>query len=114
MEGADTADFLATRSAPDGCTAIVTNPPYKLAAEFIERALSFDLPFVAILLKSTFWHAKRRQGLFERRPPTHIHPLTWRPDFMNLGAPTMETMWCAWDAGLVGDLPVYQPLHREG
>src|ERR1700716_2494303 len=32
-------DFLMEQKAPDGCEAIITNPPYKLAEEFVAKAL---------------------------------------------------------------------------
>lgn len=47
---------------------IVSNPPYNLAQEFIEKALEYseklDLPVVAMLLRSEFKHAKSRAHLF--------------------------------------------------
>jgi hypothetical protein len=33
-------DFLLERKAPDGCELILTNPPFKLAEEFVEHALA--------------------------------------------------------------------------
>jgi hypothetical protein len=35
-------DFLLERRAPDGIECIVTNPPYRLADQFVEHALTFD------------------------------------------------------------------------
>ena len=46
-------DFLLERSAPDGVEMIVTNPPFKLAAQFAVHALSL-CPRVAMLLRLTF------------------------------------------------------------
>ena len=50
-------DFLG--QAPEtGVSAIITNPPYALAQEFIERALHFDdTRIVAMLLRTDFDHA---------------------------------------------------------
>jgi methylase of polypeptide subunit release factors len=31
-------DFLLEQRAPDGCQCIITNPPYKLAQEFVLKA----------------------------------------------------------------------------
>lgn len=81
------------------CDAIITNPPFNISEEFIEHAVSLA-DTVAMLLKSQYWHAKKRVGLFERCPPAWILPLTWRPDFMNGergGAPTMEVQWTVWE-----------------
>jgi hypothetical protein len=61
----DGCDFLTT-NPPRPFQAIITNPPYELATEFIERAVSI-IPadgFVAMLLRTDFDHAKSRQHLF--------------------------------------------------
>jgi hypothetical protein len=52
--------------APEtGVRAIITNPPYALAQEFIERALDFDdTRIVAMLLRTDFDHAASRAHLF--------------------------------------------------
>ena len=88
-------DFLlaANRAAP----AIITNPPFKLAAAIIHKALLLDVRYMALLLKSSFWHAAARAELFDAWQPARIHAMTWRPDFFSLGRPTMECMWCVWD-----------------
>lgn len=105
------ADFL-TADMPAGCRAIITNPPFNLAERMIERALGFaEQRFVALVLKSTYWHAKGRQALFARCRPTVVHPLTWRPDFLGLGRPTMEVMWCVWIKGGPAHT-LYKPLNK--
>ena len=63
-------DFLKRTSA-DGCTGIVTNPPYELAQAFCEHALRLMEPvggFVAMLLRTDFDHAKSRAHLFRDCP----------------------------------------------
>lgn len=110
-EGAMTQDFLTAEKVPEGVTAIVTNPPYKLAPQFIVRAMSFRPRFCAMFLKSTFWHAIRRRNLWETFPPSHVHFLTWRPDFLNLGAPAMDFIWTVWRSDHEGPT-TYSPLHR--
>ena len=108
---------------PKNVTAIVTNPPFEIAPELIMHLLSLRPQFLALVLKSTFWHAKTRAPLFWSFRPTAIHPLTWRPDFKGLGRPTMEIMWCVWERppqspdGIIRrkPLPVYMPLaHPNG
>lgn len=80
------------------CDWIITNPPFSHAAEFISRAFDLGKP-CAILVKSQFWHAKRRIELYRRNPPSYVLPLTWRPDFLygaKSGSPTMEIIWIVW------------------
>lgn len=81
---------------------IVTNPPFNVAAEIIDHLWSLGPDRMAMLLKSTFWHAETRHDLFVRTNPSKIIPLTWRPDFLDLKRPTMEVMWCVWERGHVG------------
>jgi len=85
--------------------AIITNPPFTDADKFIINSLD-KAPIVALLLKSQFWHGKKRYTLFKNNPPAWILPLTWRPDFLaetrktNKPAnPTMEVAWSVWIAG---------------
>lgn len=111
-------DFLDSRTISTPFTAIITNPPFNLAAKFIERAHflarnSPSLSFVALVLKSTYWHAASRTTLFRNWPPTAIHPLTWRPDFMGRGAPTMEISWAVWDLeNPLAHFTSYEPMSR--
>ena len=58
-----------------------------------------------------FWHAASRQPLWRRHPPAAVLPLTWRPDFLGLGAPTMEAAWMVWRVDHDGPTE-YRPLAR--
>lgn len=88
-------DFLQTTSTD--CTAMVTNPPYKLAEQFIRHALEdLQVTYLALLLKSQYWHSSRRYKMFQQHPPAVIYPLLWRPDFLNRGGPTMDFQWTVW------------------
>lgn len=92
--GTEIQDFVTARWARS--PVLITNPPYKIAAEFILHAHRLNVEYMALLLKATFWHAISRYDLWRFYPPAAIYPLTWRPDFLGRGAPTMETMWCVW------------------
>ena len=59
-------DFLLERKAPDGCEAIVTNPPYKLADQFVAHALDL-CPCVMMLLRLSFLESERRTDILECR-----------------------------------------------
>jgi hypothetical protein len=90
---------------------IITNPPFDLAVRFIEHGLSLNPRKMALVLKASFWHAIRRWPLFQKHPPMTVHPLLWRPDFLNKGAPTMEVMWCVWDRHRER-ATTYEPLEK--
>lgn len=102
--GTPNTDFLATTSS-NGATAIITNPPFNISRMFIEHALgTLKVEYLALLLKSQYFHAKNRIDLFEKYPPSVIYALTWRPDFMGKGASTMDCVWIVWDKNREGTL----------
>jgi hypothetical protein len=103
------ADFL--KIPPRRVRNIVTNPPFDLAVPFIEHGLRMKPDVMAIMLKSTYWHAVRRLPLFQKSKPAWILPMTWRPDFMGKGRPTMECQWTIWLRGNT-DYPRYCPLEK--
>jgi hypothetical protein len=55
-------DFLMECHAPDGVGAIVTNPPYKLASDFIRQGLRL-VPTVVMLLRLNFLEGMGRSDL---------------------------------------------------
>lgn len=57
-------DFLMERTLPDGVGAIVTNPPYKLANEFVAHALDL-CPRVIMLLRLAFLESERRRPILD-------------------------------------------------
>ena len=57
-------DFLQRERAPSDCTVILTNPPYKLAAQFAEHALAL-VPDVYLLLRLAFLESVGRTELLE-------------------------------------------------
>jgi hypothetical protein len=80
--------------------AIVTNPPFSLAEEFIRRAHLFT-PNVAMLLKQTFWNVGgRSKGLWFDHMPDMELKLTWRLAFLEAergSSPLMDCMWVIWN-----------------
>jgi hypothetical protein len=95
---------------------VITNPPFNIAEDVIRHLLDESPSFVALVLKATYWHARQRAGLFEQFRPYAVHPLTWRPDFLGKGAPTMDVMWCVWRNDVYGEpirpYTVYAPMRR--
>lgn len=88
-------DFLETQERR--AKALITNPPFSLAADFITHAFDLKLEYLALLFKSTFWHARKRTALFNKYPPSVIYAMNWRPDFDGRGSPTMDCIWTVWD-----------------
>jgi hypothetical protein len=96
----DSYDFLS----PGMCDAfydnIVTNPPYSLATQFIERALFYSQRKVAMLLRNEFDCAKSRQHLFGNCPQFAMKlVLTKRPKWFDddKASPRHNFSWFIWD-----------------
>jgi hypothetical protein len=65
-------DFLMEWSAPPGVEAIVTNPPFKLAAEFIEHGLTL-CPLVIVLVRLGFLESTRRSKILDGGQLARVH-----------------------------------------
>lgn len=100
-------DFLKEKDQT--CDWIITNPPFNRSEQFIEKAASFGKPF-AFVLKSQYWHSKKRLKLYKEHTPAFVLPLTWRPDFTGEGASLMDVMWCVWLPRSVQ--AIYIPLEK--
>lgn len=83
--------------------AIVTNPPYSIATEFIEEALKRMQPeqgVVAMLLRTDFDHAKSRRSLFADHPAfakklVLTKRIQWFED--SKSSPSFNHAWFIWD-----------------
>ena len=96
-------DFLLERKLPNGCEGIITNPPCKIAAQFVEHALKLS-PLVTKLLRLAFLESERRcpvlEGVglarvhvFRKRLPM-MHRDGWKGRKANSG---MAFAWFCWD-----------------
>jgi hypothetical protein len=83
--------------------AIITNPPYVLAEEFITHALDLmqnNAGFVAMLLRTDYDHARTRSHLFaEHRAFSKKVVLTKRIQWFedSKGSPSFNHAWFIWD-----------------
>lgn len=113
-EGTEIIDFLTVKKEDidhDFSRDIITNPPYKYAKEFVEKALeiSMDSTKVAMFLKLTFLEGKARKKLFEVAPPKRIYVFSSRVkcakngEFENIGSSAVAYAWFVWEKGYKGD-----------
>lgn len=108
--GAIIDDFL-THSFDNQYDTIITNPPYSLALEFIEKSLDIVNPngVVAMFLKIQFLEGQKRKEFFESNPPKYIYVFRNRMATWNNGeeldpngkrwATTMCHAWFIWEKG---------------
>jgi len=88
-------DFLKADVSP--AKAVITNPPFVVAEEFIRHCDKLRIDYFAMLLKCNYFHADCRVALFRDVTPTRIYPLSWRLDFTGGGANHFDCMWVVWD-----------------
>jgi hypothetical protein len=91
---------------------IITNPPYKYAKEFVEKALEI-IPKgnkVAMFLKLQFLEGKSRRKMFEKYPPRYIYVSSSRlccamnGDFDKYSKSNAITYaWFIWEKGYTGE-----------
>jgi hypothetical protein len=90
---------------------IITNPPYKYAQQFVERALENVKPGrkVAMFLKLTFLEGKARKQMFLNNPPKTVYVSSSRllcaknGDFENTKGSAVAYAWFVWEKGFKGD-----------
>jgi len=107
-------DFLMEQSAPPGCECIITNPPFKLAAQFVERGLML-VPKVVVLLRLAFLEGTGRSNILDSGHLARVHVFRERLPMMHRGGwqgnesgNSIAFAWMVWDRAHVGPAT----LHR--
>lgn len=86
---------------------IVTNPPYKLAQEFVEHSLECATGKVVMLLKLAFLEGQKRKPFFEKSPLRTVYVFSKRVDFgrgdePGKGAGLLAYAWFVWEQRYTG------------
>lgn len=111
VEGCAIYDYL-TAEPPQRIEGIVTNPPYKRALQFAEKAL-VEVPYVALLVRSNFdVEGVKRMPFRARHPPTRIWrsarrlPMMHRYGWTGNRAPSNTPhCWLVWERGAARQYP---------
>ena len=108
--GVGGVDFVTTMFPFSDYNGIVTNPPFSLAQDFVDRA--FDYPsihYCALLLRLSFLEAVGRKDWFEANPPARIHVSSRRLPMMpregyegKQSSSTLAHAWYIWLRGYNG------------
>jgi hypothetical protein len=96
-------DFFLETKLPKGVEAIVTNPPYQWAEEFVAHALDLA-PVTIMLLRLAFLESERRCGILEGRGLARVHVFRKRIPMMHRdgwegrrASSAMPFAWYVWD-----------------
>lgn len=104
--GTGGVDFLRCTNEWDG--DIITNPPYKYAKEFVEKAMELVTPGrrVAMFLKLTFLEGQGRRDLFKNHPPQVVYVSSARlncgKNGVFTGTSAVAYCWVIWEKGYTG------------
>lgn len=92
---------------------IITNPPFKLAQKFIEKALALANKKVIMFAKIQLLESESRRKLFEIHPPKYVYVFSKRINPWRNGSPvdekgkpwasTMCFAWFVWYVGFKGE-----------
>lgn len=105
-----TADFLQHQFLNE-YNNIITNPPYSLAQEFLEKGMGIisEKGKIAMFLKIQFLEGVKRKGMYEKYPPKYIYVFSKRQNPLRNGSPvdengkawssTMCFAWFVWEKG---------------
>ena len=102
-------DFLKCNEVWEG--DIITNPPYKYAKEFVEKAIEVitNGHKVAMFLKLTFLESRKRRELFDKNPPKTIYVSSGRlgcaknGEFEKYSQRAIAYAWFIWRKGFKGE-----------
>jgi hypothetical protein len=96
-------DFLLETRAPADAECVITNPPYKLAEQFVSHALEL-VPRVIMLLRSAFYESERRTPILESGSLARIHQFRNRLPMMHRhgwagprATSSIQFAWFVWD-----------------
>lgn len=93
---------------PEPVDWTITNPPFRLAEQFITRALRTSTGGVAVIVRSAFLEGVgRHERLFNQTPPTDILQFTervvmHRGKLSAKGSTATAYCWLVWRMGAVG------------
>lgn len=114
--GGSGVDFLMERRVPSvSVRSIVTNPPFKLATEFVRHALDvIEIPSLAILARLAFLESAERSDILERRlARVYIFrnrlPMMHRDGWQGKKSTSaVPFAWFVWDQNHVGPAVIHR------
>lgn len=98
---------------------VISNPPFRLAEQFIERALAVATTGVAMIVRTSFLEGVGRYtNLFSKTPPTVVAQFCERVPMVKgrlteTGSTATSYCWLVWEHGETGTKLVWIPPCRK-
>jgi hypothetical protein len=127
VEGADVHDYGGGYPVrdylfgldPDRVDWTITNPPFRLAEQFIERALATSRQGVAVIVRAAFLESVGRfERMFSKTPPSHVLQFTERVvmhkgKLSADGSTATAYAWLVWMGGHHTNLQWIEPSRKR-
>ena len=105
------SDFLNSPHLNGWTGDILTNPPFKLAEEFVEKGMKLlcNGNKLFLFLKIQFLEGQKRKELFKEYPPKYVYVNSSRQlcakdgEFEKYTATTQFYAWYIWEKGFTGE-----------
>lgn len=116
--GAQVRDFFDFARAPEGVSAIVTNPPFCEVnardgrGRWVTHARAMGVDYMALLLNYAWFFAEGLRPILQRWRVARVYAVCWRIDFTGDGASPMNLAWFVWD-GDGPEWPEFRRLYRD-
>lgn len=87
---------------------VITNPPYFIGKEVVEKSLEIATDKVCMLLKLTFLESAKRYSFFKSSPLARVHVFSNRVTMFPFGTEepknggTITFAWFVWDKNYIG------------
>ena len=97
-------DYTRVSIFKDKFKTIITNPPYNIASDIIEKAVYdvVDGGEVIMLLRLNFLGSQKRKVFWKQMPLKHIYVLSKRPSFIGGKTDSTEYAWFIFEKGYNG------------
>jgi hypothetical protein len=122
----EVADFLKSKLAPDSFDWVITNPPFRLGEDFIQRGMKIARRGVAMLTRTVFIESVGRyERVFKVNPPSRFAQFTERVPMVKgridkKASTATGYAWLVWEKDRLGHSevvwipPCRKALEREG
>lgn len=101
-------DYLNYSFKDSHINTVITNPPFNIAQQIIDRALNdvVEGGEVIMLLRVNFLGSQKRKPFWKDAPLKYVYVLSKRPAFINGKTDSIEYAWFVFERGYTGNATI--------